>query len=87
MSQALDEAFKRAWPSIRDGNATTLIAAAVLYGFSSSIIRGFALTLALGVVVSMFCGMVVTRVLLKLVARPRFVQMAPWLFLDKKRSS
>lgn len=87
MNFALDEAFKRAWNSIRDGNATTLIASAVLYWFSSSIIKGFALTLALGVIVSMFCAMVVTRTLLKLVARPGFVQKVPWLFLQKKSRS
>jgi protein-export membrane protein SecD len=84
MSIALDEAFRRAWTSIRDGNATTLIACAVLYGYSSSIIKGFALTLALGVLISMFTAIIVVRTLLKLVAQPSFVRRAPWLFLDKK---
>ena len=83
MSAALDEAFRRAWLSIRDGNATTLISCAVLYWFSSSIIKGFALTLALGVLTSMFSAIVVTRLLLHLVARPRIVAKVPWLFLSK----
>ncbi|HWQ99518.1 MAG TPA: protein translocase subunit SecD [Candidatus Methylomirabilis sp.] len=84
MSMAIDEAFKRAWLSIRDGNATTLIACAVLYWFSSSIIKGFALTLAIGVLVSMFSAIMVTRMLLKLVAVPGLVRRVPWLFLQKK---
>lgn len=62
---ATDEAFKRAWTAIRDGNLTTLIAAAVLYWFSSSFIRGFALTLAIGVCLSMFTAITVSRVYLK----------------------
>ncbi len=59
---ALDEAFRRAWNAIRDGNLTTLIAAVVLYWFSSSFIRGFALTLSIGVLLSMFSAITVARV-------------------------
>ena len=62
---AVDEAFARAWTAIRDGNITTLIAAGVLYWFSSSFIRGFALTLSIGVILSMFTAITVTRVYLK----------------------
>lgn len=62
---SVDEAFARAWSSIRDGNLTTLIAAAVLYWFSSSFIRGFALTLSMGVILSMFTAITVSRVYLK----------------------
>lgn len=62
---AVDEAFKRAWTAIRDGNITTLIAAGVLYWFSSSFIRGFALTLSIGVILSMFTAITVSRVYLK----------------------
>jgi protein-export membrane protein SecD len=58
---AIDEGFARAWAAIRDGNFTTLIAAAVLYGFSSSFIKGFALTLSIGVLLSMFTAIFVTR--------------------------
>ncbi len=62
---AVDEAFRRAWSAIRDGNLTTLIAAAVLYWYSTSFVRGFALTLAIGVVLSMFSAITVSRVYLK----------------------
>lgn len=61
LRSATDEGFRRAWPAIRDGNITTLIAAFVLYGFSSSFVKGFALTLAVGICISMFTAIVVTR--------------------------
>lgn len=69
LSSAVDEAFARAWSAIRDGNLTTLIAAAILYWFSSSFIRGFALTLSIGVILSMFTAIVVSRAYLKAVLR------------------
>ncbi|MEK7516348.1 MAG: protein translocase subunit SecD, partial [Patescibacteria group bacterium] len=65
---AVDEAFRRAWPSIRDGNLTTLLSCAVLFWFSESLVRGFALTLGIGVLVSMFSAISVTRVFLKMIA-------------------
>ncbi len=65
---AIDEGFRRAWTSIRDGNLTTLIAAGVLFSMSTSFIKGFALTLALGILVSMGTAIMVTRVLLKWVS-------------------
>lgn len=65
--QALDEGFRRAWTSIRDGNLTTLIAAAVLFWFSSSVIKGFALTLAVGVLMSMFSAIYISRTFLRVV--------------------
>ncbi len=64
-ASSVDEAFARAWTAIRDGNITTLIAAGVLYWFSSSFIRGFAVTLSIGVILSMFTAITVTRAYLK----------------------
>ncbi len=79
---ALEEAFKRAWPSIRDGNITTLISCTVLYWFSSSVIKGFALTLALGILVSLFTAIVATRTVLRLISGTALSKLAPWLFLQ-----
>ncbi len=84
--QAIDEAFKRAWTSIRDGNMTTLISCAVLYMFTSSLVKGFALTLGIGVLISMFTAISVARTLLKLVAGTKFASKMPWLML-KPRSN
>lgn len=60
-SEALKEAFRRAWPSIRDGNVSTFITCLILMFFTTSLVRGFAITLGIGVLVSLFAAMVVTR--------------------------
>jgi protein-export membrane protein SecD len=62
---ALAEGFKRAWPSIRDSNTSTIITAVILYFFTTSFVRGFALTLLIGVLVSMFSAITTTRLLLR----------------------
>jgi preprotein translocase subunit SecD len=71
LNQAVDIAWKRAWPSIRDSNIATLITCAILFWFGSSfgatIVKGFSLTLAIGVVISLFTAIVVTRTFLNLV--------------------
>ncbi len=82
-SVAIEEAFERAWPSIRDGNLTTLISCAVLYWFTSSVIKGFALTLGIGVIFSMFTAIVVTRNFLRFISIPKLTNSAGWLFLIK----
>lgn len=76
---AIDEGFRRAWPSIRDGNITTLLACFFLFWFSSSVIKGFALTLGVGVLMSMFSAITITRVFLKLIAGWR-IKENMWLF-------
>jgi len=80
LGSAIDEGFKRAWTSIRDGNITTLIACIILFWFSSSVIKGFALTLGIGVLVSMITAVTVSRVLLKLVAGWKPIRKRYWLF-------
>jgi preprotein translocase subunit SecD len=84
LGSAIDEGFKRAWPSIRDGNFTTLISCLVLFWFSTSMIKGFALTLSVGVILSMLSALTVTRNLLKLIA-PWF--HGTWLFGVKRKSN
>ena len=61
---AVQEGFRRAWPSIRDGNITTLLVAAILFWFGTSFVRGFALTLSIGILLSMLSAMFVTKTLL-----------------------
>lgn len=68
---AILEGFRRAWPSIRDSNITTMISSLVLYSFTSSFIRGFALSLFLGVIVSMFTAITITRTLLEVFIREK----------------
>ena len=70
---ALNTGFERAWPSIRDGNISTVITAVVLFWFgdrfSTSIMQGFALTLGIGVLLSMFTAFFASRLMLRLIAR------------------
>ncbi len=71
LRNAIDLAWRRAWPSIRDSNITTLITCSILYWFGStfgaSLVKGFALNLALGVLISLFTAVVVTRTILHVV--------------------
>lgn len=71
LNQAIEIAWYRAWPSIRDSNMATLITCAILFWFGSSfgatLVKGFSLTLALGVAVSLFAAAVVTRTLLRII--------------------
>ena len=64
---AMEEGFRRAWPSIRDSNISTIITAIILYFFTTSFVQGFALTLLMGVLISMFSSITVTRTLLRVV--------------------
>ena len=64
VAAAVKEGFLRAWPSIRDSNASSIITALVLYFFTTSVVRGFALTLLIGVLMSMFSAIFVSRTLI-----------------------
>jgi len=75
---AIDEGFKRAWTSIRDSNASSLITCLVLFWLGTSIIKGFALTLAIGIAVSMFSAVFVTRNFLKLFVSERMGKHLWW---------
>lgn len=68
---AIKEGFKRAWPSIRDSNVSTIITTFILYNLTSSFVKGLALTLLLGVVVSMFTAITVTRNLMKVFVKDK----------------
>lgn len=71
LKHAVDIAWKRAWPSIRDSNIATLITCGILFWFGSAfgatIVKGFSLTLAIGVGISLFTAIVITRTFLNLV--------------------
>ena len=66
LSTAVENGFKRAWPSIRDSNLNSLIVCAILFTFATSFIKGFALTLSLGIIVSILSAVFITRLLLQL---------------------
>ncbi|MBI5254637.1 protein translocase subunit SecD [Candidatus Falkowbacteria bacterium] len=81
---SLEEAFKRAWPSIRDSNVSTLISCFVLAWLGTSVIKGFAITLFIGVVVSMFSAITVSRLLLKLFVNPAKPPKSLWWYGIKR---
>ena len=67
LKAAVELGFHRAWTSVRDSNASSLITAGLLFWFGTGSVRGFALTLAVGILVSLFTSITVTRSLLRLV--------------------
>jgi SecD/SecF fusion protein len=71
------EGFRRAWSAIADSNATTLLAALLLFFLASGPVRGFGVTLSLGVIVSMFSALVVVKLFVDLAARPKLFQTRP----------
>ena len=62
---AIEEGFRRAWTSIRDGNASSIITAAILIEMGTGFVKGFAVTLVVGVLISMFTAVIITKTLLK----------------------
>ena len=87
LGTAIDEAFKRAWTSIRDGNVSTLITCFILAWFGTSMIKGFAITLSLGVLTSMFSAIVITKLFLKLTINPEKLESRLWLFGVKRNKN
>lgn len=68
---ATEEGFRRAWPSIRDSNMSTIITSLILYIFTTGFVKGFGLTLLIGVLVSMFSAITVTKTLMRVFVRSR----------------
>lgn len=65
---SIEDAFNRAWPSIRDSNITTLISCVFLIWFGTGFVQGFAVTLAIGIFSSMFTAIVIAKAIMRLVS-------------------
>jgi len=63
--RAIEDGFSRAWPSIRDGNLTTIVVAFILFFVATSFVQGFATVLIIGISISMFMAMIITRSLIE----------------------
>lgn len=77
-NMAMELGFGRAWDSIKDANACTIITGLILFNpfnwsflNTSGMVRGFAVTLILGIIISIFTGVFVTRNLLRVLAREK----------------
>lgn len=62
VAPALEVGYSKAWSAIWDSNATTMIAAGLLFWLAQGPVRGFGVTLVIGVLASMLSGLVVARV-------------------------
>jgi len=80
---AIEEGFRRAWTSIRDGNVSSIITSLILIEMGTGFVKGFAVTLIIGVLVSMFTAVVITRTLLKFFVG-EWVEDKLWLIGVKK---
>ncbi|MBU1074587.1 protein translocase subunit SecD [Patescibacteria group bacterium] len=80
---AVEDGFKRAWPSIRDSNVSSLITCVILIWFGTSLIKGFAITLGIGILLSMFSAITVTRNFLRISALKKWKGF--WLFGVKNK--
>lgn len=76
---ALVAGFRNAWSAIADSNATTLLAAGLLFQFASGPVRGFGVTLSVGVIASMVSALLVTRVLAETAIGSRMATRRPGL--------
>lgn len=61
--------FDKAFSTIIDANATTLITALILVWLGTGPVRGFGVTLAAGILATVFCSLVISRWFLELLAR------------------
>ena len=78
ITMAVDNGFKRAWPSIRDGNVSTILTCLILMFFGTSSVQGFGTTLFIGVAVSMFSAVVITRIFFVLILG-KWLEKRTWL--------
>ncbi len=79
LAAGVEAGFNRAWNSILDSNVSSLITAAILFWFGSSVIRGFALVLIIGVLTSMFTAVTVSRTILRWVVGQPGLRKA-WMY-------
>ena len=78
LQRAIAEGFDRAWPSIRDGNYSTILTSVVLVMMGTGFVKGFAIILILGVLISMFTAIVLVRSVMVYVSGP-WLTKRPWL--------
>lgn len=70
LGASVESGFRRAFPSIRDSNASTIITSIILFwfghNFAATIITGFATTLIIGVLVSFLTAVFISHTFLRL---------------------
>jgi len=81
--KAIEEGFHRAWPSIRDGNYSTIITSLILIGIGTGFVKGFAIILVIGVLVSMFTAIVLVKITLTFLSGD-WMEKRPGLIITTK---
>ncbi len=79
INAAVSRGYNKALSAIVDSNATTLIAAFMLFQFGSGPIKGFAVTLSIGLMVSLFTALFVTRTLFLLLLERGWIKKLPMM--------
>jgi preprotein translocase subunit SecD len=73
LGASVEAGFRRAFPSIRDSNMSTLITTVILFwfghNFAATVITGFATTLFLGVLISFITAVFVSHTFLRLLVK------------------
>lgn len=83
---AIDEGFKRAWTSIRDGNMSSIITAFILMEMGTGFVKGFAVTLIIGVLISMFTAVAISRTMIKFLVGD-WIEKNLWLIGVKRKKT
>ncbi|MEM7548268.1 MAG: protein translocase subunit SecDF [Bacteroidota bacterium] len=65
LKAAINAGYQKAFSSIVDANATTLLTAAILYVLGQGPVKGFAITLIIGIFCSFFSAVFITRVIVE----------------------
>ncbi|PIZ88787.1 MAG: protein translocase subunit SecD [Candidatus Nealsonbacteria bacterium CG_4_10_14_0_2_um_filter_38_17] len=76
---SVDEGFRKAWSSIRDGNFATILVGVILFALGIGFVKGFAFTLIIGNVISFFSAIFVTKNSLQLFVGTR-LEKKKWLW-------
>jgi len=84
VNKAIIEGFRRAWPSIRDGNSSTILTCLILIFMGTGFVKGFAIILLLGVFFSLFTAIVLTRTFLGWWVGP-WLERHRWLLAPKSK--
>ncbi len=84
IQKSLEEGFRRAWPSIRDGNYSTLITTFILIASGTGFVKGFAIILTIGVLLSMFTAVVLVHIILRFMIG-LWTEKYLWVLVPKKK--
>ncbi len=84
LPKAIEEGFRRAWPSIRDGNSSTILTCLILMWLGTGFVKGFAIILLIGVVFSMFTAIVLVKTIIRF-CLGEWVQKHLWLIAPKRK--